>query len=64
MRKFSFFAVTILILAGIGAWTAWSTPARIVLPMNGRGIDPLQIMTSSKNMPNQHFLDYSLIYAK
>jgi hypothetical protein len=29
MRKFSFFVVSALILAGIGAWAAWSTPARI-----------------------------------
>jgi hypothetical protein len=62
MRKFSFFAVTALILAGIGGWAAWSTPARIAPPMNGPGIDPLQMMTNSKGMPTEHFVDYSLVY--
>jgi hypothetical protein len=31
-------------------------------PMNGSGIDPLQMMTNSKGMPTEHFVDYSLVY--
>jgi hypothetical protein len=64
MRKFGFFAVTALILAGFGGWAASTTQARISAPINGARLNVLQIMTVAKNMPTDHFADYSLLYEK
>jgi hypothetical protein len=36
--------------------------ARIGPPMNGARIDPRQLMTTLKDMPTDHFVDYSLVY--
>ena len=58
------FAVIALIVAGVGVWFASTTQARIGPPMNGARIDPLQLMTSAKDMPTDHFVDYSLVYEK
>ena len=58
------FGVIALIVAGLGAWFASTTQARIGPPMNGARIDPLQLMTSAKDMPTDHFVDYSLVYEK
>jgi hypothetical protein len=62
MRKFGFFAVTALILAGFGGWIAATPQARIAAPMNGPQIDALQIMTVAGNLPTERFVDYSLVY--
>jgi hypothetical protein len=62
MRKFGFFAVTALILAGFGGWVVSTTQARVPAPINGTRIDALQMMTGARNLPTQHFVDYSLVY--
>jgi hypothetical protein len=64
MRKFDFLAVTALILVGVGGWVVSTTQARNTAPMNGTRIDALQIMTVAKDMPTDHFVDYSLVYEK
>ena len=59
------FAVITLIVAAIavvGGWFASTTQARIGPPMNGARIDPLQLMKTPKDMPTDHFVDYSLVY--
>jgi hypothetical protein len=58
------FAVIALIVAGAGVWFASTTQARIDPPMNGARIDPLQLMTAAKDMPTDHFVDYSLVFEK
>jgi hypothetical protein len=62
MRKFGFFAVTALILAGFGGWIVSTPQARFAAPMNGPQIDALQIMTVAGNLPTERFVDYSLVY--
>ena len=64
MRKFGFFAVTALILAGFAGWIASTGQARVAAPMNGPGIDTMQMMTVAGNLPSEHFVDYSLVYEK
>jgi hypothetical protein len=64
MRKFGFLAVTALILAGVGGLVLSTTQAHNTAPMNGTRIDALQIMTVAKDMPTDHFVDYSLVYEK
>jgi hypothetical protein len=64
MRKFGFLSVTALTLAGIGGWVISTTQARIAAPVNGTRLDALQIMTSAKEMPIDHFVDYSLVFEK
>jgi hypothetical protein len=54
-------AVTALTLAGVGGWVLSTTQARNTAPMNGTRIDALQIMTAAKDMPTDHFVDYSLV---
>jgi NO-binding membrane sensor protein with MHYT domain len=56
------FAIITLIVAAVGVWFASTTQARIGPPMNGARIDPLQLMTTPKDMPTDHFVDYSLVY--
>jgi hypothetical protein len=63
MRKFGFFAVTALILAGIGGWVASTSQARIAPAPIGHQIDVLQMMTSAKAMPTEHVVDYSFVFA-
>ncbi len=50
-----------LILAGIGAWAASSTHARVTTPTAVQ-IDPFQTMVKAKNLPIQHYDDYSLVF--
>jgi hypothetical protein len=64
MRKFGFLAVTALILAGVGGRVVSTTQARIAGPVSATRIDVSQIMTVAKNMPTDHFADYSLIFEK
>jgi hypothetical protein len=63
MRKFGLAAVTALILAGFAGWIASTTQARVAAPLNGARIDVGQMMTAAANLPNEHFIDYSLVYA-
>ena len=61
MRKFYLAAAVAVIAVGFG-WMA-STTARVAQPASSAGIDPMQIMTGSANLPTEHFVDYSLVYS-
>ena len=50
-----------LILACVAGWTMLDTQARAAGPRTGQ-IDPFQIMTSTKQLPSQHFADYSFVF--
>ena len=62
MRKFSFIAVTALTLAGIGGWVVSTTQARIATSVSGTRIDVLQTMATAKEIPTEHFVDYSFVF--
>jgi hypothetical protein len=62
MRKFAFVASAAFIAAAFGGWMSMTTTALVAPPANGAGIDPIQIMAGSPNLPTQHFVDYSFIY--
>ena len=64
MRKFGFLAVTAVTAAGIAGWVVSTTQARIAAPVNGGQIDVRQIMTTAKDMPTDHFVDYSVVFEK
>jgi hypothetical protein len=64
MRKFGFLAVTALAVAGIAGWVVSTTQARIAAPVNGAQIDVRQIMTTAKEIPTDHFVDYSFVFEK
>jgi hypothetical protein len=59
MRKISMFG-TALILIAVGAW-AITTTARVVAS-TPVGIDPFQMMTNARDLPNAHYVDDSLIF--
>jgi hypothetical protein len=60
MHKIKLFAVAAaLILVGSAGWVATSAHARVEAPVTAEGIDPSQIMMNAKNLPVEHFLDYS-----
>jgi hypothetical protein len=60
MRKISLIAVAaVVILAGVGGWVASTTHARVQAPLAVGGIDPLQIATNARDLPTEHFVDYS-----
>jgi len=62
MRKTTIFAIAgASILAGVAAWAATSTQARVDAP-TGDGIDPLQIMMSAQQLPAQHYVDFSVVF--
>ena len=44
MRKFGFVATAGLIAAALGGWLSTATTARVAPPVNGDGIDTIQIM--------------------
>ncbi len=64
MRKIGLFAVAAaLIVAGVGAWVATTTEARVIAPIGVRAaIDPLQIMMNARNLPTEEFIDYSFVF--
>jgi hypothetical protein len=46
----------------LGGWLSTATTARVAPPVNGGGIDTIQMMASSPKLPAEHFIDYSLVY--
>ena len=61
MRKTGLFAVVAaLILAGIGGWPP-NTQARVATATVG-GIDPFLIMTNAKDLPAEHYRDFSMVF--
>jgi|EndMetStandDraft_3_1072993.scaffolds.fasta_scaffold60399_4 hypothetical protein len=62
MRKTGLFAVVAaLILAGIGGWATSNTQARVATATVG-GIDPFLIMTNAKDLPAEHYRDFSMVF--
>jgi hypothetical protein len=62
MRKISLFAVAAaLILAGLGAWVASTTQARVDTPP-GPGVDTFQLMMNPRDLPTEHWVDYSVVF--
>jgi hypothetical protein len=47
-----------LVIACVAGWAISDTQARVAGPQ----IDPLTMMTSAKQMPTEHFADYSLVF--
>ena len=63
MRKIGLFAVAAaFILAGIGAWAASSSHARVDVAAEANGIDPSQITLHARDLPTEEFVDYSLVF--
>jgi hypothetical protein len=64
MRKFGFLAMTALIVAGFGGWVAATSQARVTAaaPTSGLQIDTMEIMKASATLPDERFVDYSLVY--
>jgi hypothetical protein len=56
------FAVTAALLAtGFGVWAASPTNAR-VSPSIGQGLQPFQLMMSTKELPTVEFVDYTFVF--
>jgi hypothetical protein len=53
-------AVTALILACVAGWATSDTQARVATP--SVQINPIQMMESAKQLPVEHFVDYSLVF--
>jgi hypothetical protein len=53
-------SVAALILACVAGWAVSDTQARV--PMPTVQIDPITMMTSGKQLPTEHFADYSLVF--
>ena len=50
-----------LILACVAGWAISDTQARVTAPTTVR-IDPLTMMTSTTQVPTEHFADYSFVF--
>ena len=50
-----------LILAGVVSWSASTTQAFVPVPKLNQ-IDPLQIMTNTKDLPTQTFEDRTFVF--
>ena len=63
MTKTELFAgsAAALILACVAGWAVLDTQARAANPQTDQ-IDPSQIMTSTKQLPTEHFADYSFVF--
>jgi hypothetical protein len=64
MRKISLFAtgaVAALILAGVSGWTVSTTQA-VVPAAKATQIDPIQMMTSAKDLPTQKYEDLTFVF--
>jgi hypothetical protein len=62
MSNTRFFAVSAaaLVVACLSGWAFSETPARAV-PATVQ-IDPFTLMTSAKQLPAEHFADYSFVF--
>jgi hypothetical protein len=63
MGKTGLFAASAaaLILACVAGWAASGTQTRVASPTTGQ-IDPFEVMTSAKQLPTEHFADYSFVF--
>ena len=59
MRKISLFAAA-LVLIGVGIWVL-TTNSRVAASTPA-GVDPLQIMANTTNLPATHYTDYTFIF--
>jgi hypothetical protein len=51
-----------LVVAGIAGWAlSDTTQARVAAPKTDQ-IDTLTLMTSAKQLPTEHFADYSFVF--
>jgi hypothetical protein len=61
MRKISMIAITAAVIAtGFGVLAAAPTNARA--PSTGQGIEPFQLMMNAKDLPAQHYDDFSMVF--
>ena len=51
-------SIAALVIACIAGWAVPETQARVA----GSTIDPFQLMTSAKQLPTEHFADYSFVF--
>ena len=59
-----------LILACVAGWAVSDTQARVAAALDVRQpgrpatvqIDPFKVMTSAKQLPTEHFADYSFVF--
>ena len=63
MGKTGLFAASVaaMIVACITGWGVSGTQARVVTPATVQ-LDPLKMMTSAKQLPSEHFADYSFVF--
>jgi hypothetical protein len=50
-----------VIVACIAAWEVSDTQARVAIPPTVQ-IEPIAMMTSAKQLPTEHFADYSFVF--
>jgi hypothetical protein len=63
MRKvYLFAAAAAFILAGVGAWAASTTYARVIVPETIVTIDTIQLTKTAGNLPAEVFKDYSVVF--
>jgi hypothetical protein len=64
MRKITSIAAVaaVVILAGAVGWFATSTQAQA--PVRSEGINPFEIMMLAKNLPVEHFVDDTFVFAE
>jgi hypothetical protein len=61
MRKVFVITAVALMIAGFGGWATLGTHARVAPPIGVQNY-PFQDMTNAKNLPTQHYDDYSLVF--
>jgi hypothetical protein len=63
MRQTHLFAASVaaLVIACVAGWTVSDTQARVATPTTVH-IDPFTLMTSAKQLPTEHFADYSFVF--
>jgi len=64
MTKADLFAASTaaLILACAAGWSISDTQAHAITPIPTVQIDPFNMMKSAKELPAEHFVDYSLVF--
>jgi hypothetical protein len=63
-RKISLFAVAgALIASGVGVW-AYAPANSPVTPSIGQGIEPHQLMVTTKGLPTTEFVDYTFVFVE
>ncbi len=54
-------SVATVMIAGVGGWVISARGGQVAFPISAQ-VDPFQAMATARDLPTQHYDDYSLVF--